>query len=189
MVDGAETGIPAAPAEQPADDRFGKIIPLLESLIAELKGEKTDSDDVSNGQGDQNEQTAALSQDGTDCSGSQSQAMNMDSLDDTISQKLNICRIGDKLNLDGLEQKSILEGKKTIIAKVLPEMRLDGKDEAYINAAYDIAVSETQKRKGVDYQRQQMTGGASAQRFDGIGNVSMADASRKSMIERNGGNE
>ncbi len=189
MGDGAETGIPAAPAEQPADDRFGKIIPLLESLIAELKGEKTDSDDVSNGQGDQNEQTAALSQDGTDCSGSQSQAMNMDSLDDTISQKLNICRIGDKLNLDGLEQKSILECKKTIIAKVLPEMRLDGKDEAYINAAYDIAVSETQKRKGVDYQRQQMTGGASAQRFDGIGNVSMADASRKSMIERNGGNE
>lgn len=189
MEDGSEGVIPAAAAEQPADDRIGKIIPILESLIAELKGEKTDSADVSNGQGDPKKQTAELSQDGTDCSGSQSQAMNMDSADDTISQKLSICRIGDKLNLDGLEQKSILEGKKTIIAKVLPEMRLDGKDEAYINAAYDIAVSETQKRKGVDYQRQQMTGGTPVQRFDGSGNVSMADASRKSMIERNGGNE
>lgn len=39
-----------------------------------------------------------------------------------------------------------------------PNIRLDGKDKAYIDAMYDITKESIGKRKGVDYQRQQMRG-------------------------------
>ncbi len=121
-----------------------------------------------------------------DCSkdGSEDMAgsMNHDSADELFRQRLSICRIGDRLNLDGLENKSILDGKKEIIKKVLPDMRLDGKGKAYIDAAYDIAVEKACGRKDVGYQRQQMTSGGN--RADSR-EESMAAQARQRMIDRN----
>ena len=115
--------------------------------------------------------------------------MNADAADDIFRQRLSICRMGDKLHMDGLEDKSILDGKKAIIAKVFPGMRMDGKGTAYIDAMYDLAVNEAGKRKNVNYQRQQMIGGtAPQQRADSAGG-SMAATARQRMIEREGGNE
>ena len=113
--------------------------------------------------------------------GPQKPALNEDSADEIFRQRLNICRIGDKLNMDGLENKSIIGGKKEIIKKVLPAMRLDGKSSAYIDAAFDLAVGEVKKQKDVEFQKEQMV------RKDGKqeqqGNVSMALEARKRMIE------
>ena len=117
-----------------------------------------------------------------------SQSMNQDSAAVNFQQRLSICRMGDKLHLDGLESKSIIEAKKVIIAKVLPAMRLDGKSNVYVDAAYDIAVSEVQKRKDVSFQKQQMSA-VSAKRIDNKDGESMAFSARQRMIEREGGKE
>ena len=91
--------------------------------------------------------------------------------------------------MDGLEDKSILEGKKAIIKKVYPDMRLDGKPKAYVDAAYDLAVSAAGKRKDVAYQKQQMSANPAPQRRADGQTGSNAAAARQRMIEREGGNE
>lgn len=165
---------PAAPAETPEpenedDGGKGKLICALKELLAVLEGEKEDNVDSSD-----------------DKSGS----MNADAADDIFRQRLSICRMGDKLHMDGLEDKTILDGKKAIIAKVLPDMRMDGKSTAYIDAMYDLAVSEAGKRKDVNYQRQQMSGGSEPQaRTDSTDGLSMAASARQRMIDREGGKE
>ena len=97
--------------------------------------------------------------------------------------------MGDKLRLDGLEEKTIEEGKRAIIEKVLPDLRLDGKGAEYINAAYDLAcesakTQEKFKTGGVEYQRRQMNGSGSQMRNDGTGNKSMAASARQRMLDR-----
>ena len=189
---------PVEPEVEKKDGNMDVVISTLEKLLAELKGgagvaQATDSateegcvtevPTVVEDNADNADNT-----DNDDSSEDQSQSMNNDSADDIIRQRLNICRIGDKLRMDGLENMSIIEGKKAIITKVLPSMRLDGKDKAYIDAAYDIAVGEVEKRKDVDYQRQQMTAGSS-DRADSTDHVSMATSARQRMLEREGGNE
>ena len=123
-----------------------------------------------------------------DSSDDESQSLNADSADEIVRQRLSLCRVGDRLNLDGLEDMSLMDGKRAIIAKVLPNIRLDGKSSAYVNACYDIAVSEVGKRKDVNYQRRQMASGAPQVRSDGI-TTSMAAAARQRMLNREGGNQ
>lgn len=113
--------------------------------------------------------------------------MNADSVDSIISEKLSICRIGDKLRMDGLEKLSIKQAKLAIIKKVFPTMRMDGKSNEYINAIYDMAVSQSNKPKGIEYQKQQMTSGRTAARQDSSTNVSMAASARDRMINRTEG--
>lgn len=91
--------------------------------------------------------------------------MNMDSIDAIVSQKLELGKIGSKLNLDGLETMEISEAKKKVIMAVKPGMRLDGKSEAYIDAAYDVARDIANEMKTTNDQRQQM---ANSQRLDGM---------------------
>ena len=114
--------------------------------------------------------------------------MNMDSIEKIVQQKLQICRIGEKLHLDGLDAMSIREGKKAIVKKAYPHMRLDGKGAGYINACFDFVADEINNRKDANYQRLQMTT-KSAKRADSKENVSMAEAARLRMISRQeGGN-
>lgn len=161
------------------DEDIDMLLACLEKMLAE---EKTD--------GSGEEPPAAKEEppaaDNSDGSGDKSGSLNADSADEIFRQRLSICRVGDKLRMDGLENKSIMDGKKAIIKKVLPDMRLDGKSTAYIDAMYDLAVNEVNKRKGTDYQRQQMAQNP-AKRADSSENVSMARAARERMIK--GGNE
>lgn len=189
---------PAAPSvEEPKapepekEDGGGKdrLICALEELLSVLKGgaeaPPAETTDAADGEGCGPEEK----EDNTDSSDDKSGSMNADAADDIFRQRLSICRMGDKLHMDGLEDKSIMDGKKAIIAKVFPDMRLDGKNTAYIDAMYDLAVNEAGKRKDVNYQRRQMTGGsAPQQRADSAGG-SMAATARQRMIEREGGNE
>lgn len=113
--------------------------------------------------------------------------MNADSVDSIVSEKLSICRIGDKLRLDGLEKLTIKQAKLAIIKKVFPTMRMDSKSPEYINAIYDMAVVQSTKPKGIEYQKQQMTSGRTAARQDSSTNVSMAASARDRMINRTEG--
>ena len=162
------------------DSDIDMLLAAIEKLLAEkqnnsdsdVEEEKMDDEDA--GEGDSNSE-------------SEKKPTNTDSADKIIRQRLNICRVGDKLNLDGLENMSIKQAKKTIIAKVLPTMRVDGKSDAYIDAMYDLAVGEVKKSKNVAYQKQQMIAQAKRKRADS--NESMALSARNRMIHRTGGNE
>lgn len=84
--------------------------------------------------------------------------MNTDSVDKIIRTRIKLGMIGKQINLDGLENMSIMGAKKAIINAVRPSMRLDGKSAAFINAAFECACDDINKstRKGTDYQKKQM---------------------------------
>lgn len=82
--------------------------------------------------------------------------VNMDSVDKIFKTRLDVCRMADKLNLDGIEELSVKEGKKRVIKAVNPKINLDGKSDSYIDAAYDIAKQSFTERKTTDQQRQKI---------------------------------
>lgn len=73
-----------------------------------------------------------------------SSPMNMDSVDQIVRQHLEIARLGDKLGLKGLDTLPVKSARKRIIKAVQPDLRLDGKDSAYIDAAFDMPVPSLQ---------------------------------------------
>ena len=95
---------------------------------------------------------------------------------------LRVVRVGDRLNMDGLESMSVKGAKKAVLKKLKPSLRLDGKSAAYVSAAFDMAVAEMNARKDTNYQRGQMTRKDSAPKpTKAVG--SAADA-RQRMIAR-----
>lgn len=111
--------------------------------------------------------------------------VSMDSIDRIVSERLSILRMGDKLNLDGLETLPIREAKAAIVKAVKPGMRMDGMSDDYVNAAYDMAVASVNARKSTDRQREQMTSGRKTN-FDSAPSHSGSAADRRNaMIDRN----
>ena len=84
--------------------------------------------------------------------------LNVDAVDQIVRQRIQLGLVGRALNMDGLEDMSIMAAKKAVIRAVRPSMRLDGKSAAYINAAYDYAVADvnSRNRKDTSYQIKQM---------------------------------
>ena len=111
--------------------------------------------------------------------------MNHDSasIDKIVTQRLEACRIADRLSLDGVERMGIRDAKKAIVAAVMPNMRLDGKSDSYIDASYDIAKGVAMRRKTTDDQRQQIN---ALFNTDGAETTKAKDpeAHRKDMIDR-----
>lgn len=89
-----------------------------------------------------------------------------------VSQRVELCRLGDKLHLDGMETMPVMQAKKKVVHAVIPGMRLDGKSSAYINAAFDIAKEKVNGRKSVADQRRQIFNADSA-------NAAVRDAGKK----------
>lgn len=189
----------AEPPKAGGDDLNAKVIAVLEKTIADLKGGNADEDDVEGGDdnadGDEfpfggepqkEEEEPKKEEVATDGDDNEGGSLNMDSADELFRQRLGICRVGDKLHLDGLESMSIKEGKKAIINRVFPSMRTDGKDRAYIDAMYDLACDEVNNFNGADYQRQQMLNSRADSAMD---NRTSAEKARQRMLEREGGNE
>lgn len=162
-------------AEQNED--IDMLLAALEKLIAETKA---------NADSQADEESMDEEEENKDSSEDESKSLNADSADKIVRQRLAICRIGDKLNMDGLENMSIKQAKRAIISKVLPAMRVDGKSESYIDAMYDLAVGEVKNRKSVSYQKKQMF---NEQKRRNDSTESMASSARKKMIDREGGNE
>ena len=164
------------------DEDIDMLLACLEKFFAEEKAEGNHDGEEKALDGDGCEEE---NEDGSD---DKSKSLNADSADELFRQRLSICRIGDKLRMDGLENKSIMDAKKAIVKKVIPSMNLDGKSRAYVDAAYDLAVNEVNKRKDVNYQRRQMTSGE-MRRMDAADNQPTAASARQRMIDREGGNE
>lgn len=116
-------------------------------------------------------------------------SVKLDAVESYISQKIELIRLGDKLNMDGIETMKPMDAKKAIIKKVNPNIRLDGKDKAYIDAMFDITKESIGKRKGVEYQRQQMRGDSSDRPAHKQPAADSAAARRMKMIARMDGNE
>ena len=113
--------------------------------------------------------------------------VNLDSVDSIVQDRLDVCRMADKLHLDGIESLSVRDGRKRIIKAVNPKINLDGKSDSYINAAYDIAKQSFHDRKTTDNQRQQMV--ADKVHRDAR-EESNSNSARKKMISRmTGGKE
>ncbi len=130
--------------------------------------------------------------DNKDSSEDESKSMNKDSADieKLVDQRVAIIRIGDKLHMDGIENMDTASAKKAIIGKVYPDIRLDGQTDTYVDCMYDLAVGEVNRKKDVDYQRQQMVGGeAPAGMHTDSADKTMAESARERMIAREGGNE
>ena len=118
--------------------------------------------------------------------------LNHDSLDaivkKKVGQRMELCRLGDKLHLDGMDTLPVMQAKKKVIRTVLPDMRLDGKGDAYINAAFDIAKGKVNGRKTVNDQRRQVFNADSANAATRIANAKNdPDAARTRMIQRHAG--
>lgn len=111
----------------------------------------------------------------------QEKGVNMDSVDRIIQDRLDVCRMADKLHLDGVEKLSVREGRKRVIKAVNPKINLDGKSDSYINAAYDIAKQSFHERRSTDEQRRKMAGDKI--RKDAR-EESNSNSARKNMISR-----
>lgn len=179
--------------DQPADNEaaLGVItqqnedIQTLLDCIDELQARK-DFDDTENPEDKENDDEDDDAN--TDDDESQSGNLNMDSVDRLVSQKLELCRIADKINLDGVERMSITAAKKAIIRKAKPGVRLDGKSKAYIDAMFDITKEAIAKKRSTDTQRRQMFNGDS--RSKAPSSMTAASKARQAMINRqNGGNK
>lgn len=105
-----------------------------------------------------------------------------------VSQRVELCRLGDKLHLDGMESMPVMQAKKKVVHAVIPGMRLDGKSRAYINAAFDIAKGKINGRKTVADQRRQVFNADSANAaVRNVGKKNDPDAARDRMIQRHAG--
>lgn len=111
--------------------------------------------------------------------------LNADSVDAIVRARVKIGIAAEKLHLDGLESMSMKAAKKTIIRAVRPGINLDGKSDAYINAAFDYACEDVKRttRKDTRYQKKQMFNKDSRNIFAEAKSGSAEDARRK-MIER-----
>lgn len=122
--------------------------------------------------------------------------INTDSVDKAVDKRLrdylDVCRVADRLNLDGVENMSLTNARKKVISAVNPKLRLDGKSDAYIQAAYDIAKQNVAGRKKVDMQRRNIMSKSNYDSMDSNA-VSSAASAREKMIERrekkNGGKD
>ena len=133
-----------------------------------------------------------------DGSEDESKSMNNDSADVAelvnreVNRRLSAIRIGDKLHMDGLENMDTKSARIAIIKRVHPDIRLDGQSDSYLDAMYDLTVGEVNKRKDVNYQRQQMVQNApktEARADSSQDNRPTAASAREKMLQREGGNE
>ena len=111
--------------------------------------------------------------------------LNADGIDRLVRQRVQIGMLGKELNLDGLENMSARKAKKKIIKAVRPNVRLDGKSTAYINAMFACAADDIKrsKRKDTKYQKKQMFN-ADSRSYRSRPKKGSSEARRNAMIKR-----
>ena len=119
--------------------------------------------------------------------------VNMDSaeiqrtVDAMVTERLGVCRIGEKLGLD-LQNKPVMDAKREVIAKTEPNVRLDGLSDEAVNGMYLMAKAKVESMKSTDVQRQQMFNADGMAQQTQVEENSAASA-RQRMIDRMGGNQ
>ncbi len=180
-------------AEQEGD--IEALLGVIDELQAASDMSAADEDDTNCDDGDQEENTdeddSEENTDEDDQEGNTDEddkPVNMDSVDSLVEQRLrdylDVCRIADRLNLDGVENMSLKNARKKVINAVNPKLRLDGKSDAYINAAYDIAKQSVASRKKVNDQRKRIMSSSNFDSMDLGSAGSSAASAREKMIAR-----
>ena len=167
-------------AQQDAD--IQKLLDFIAQLQAKIDFDEASEPKAENNADEEGAEEASQEE-------KKDESVNMDSIDAYISQKIELIRLGDKLHMDGIDAMKPMDAKKAIIKKVNPNIRLDGKDKAYIDAMYDITKESIGKRKGVDYQRQQMRGDGMEKGVRKAPDAQSAAAKRAGMIARMDGTD
>lgn len=165
------------------DSDIQKLLDIIAQLQAKIDFDEASSEETNTDEEGDPQPEAAPAEE------KKEESVNMDSIDAYVSQKIELIRLGDKLHMDGIDAMKPMDAKKAIIKKVNPNIRLDGKDKAYIDAMYDITKESIGKRKGVDYQRQQMRGDAAEKETRKAPDAQSAAAKRAGMIARMDGTD
>lgn len=165
------------------DSDIQKLLDFIAQLQAKIDFDEASSEETNTDEEGDPQPEAAPAEE------KKEESLNMDSIDAIVSQKIELIRLGDKLHMDGIDAMKPMDAKKAIIKKVNPNIRLDGKDKAYIDAMYDITKESIGRRKGVDYQRQQMRGDAAEKGTRKAPDAQSAAAKRAGMIARMDGTD
>lgn len=168
-------------AQQDAD--IQKLLDFIAQLQAKIDFDEASSEETNTDEEGDPQPEAAPAEE------KKEESVNMDSIDAYVSQKIELIRLGDKLHMDGIDTMKPMDAKKAIIKKVNPNIRLDGKDSAYIEAMYDITKESIGRRKGIDYQRQQMRGDGMEKGVRKAPDAQSATAKRAGMIARMDGTD
>ena len=179
MLEEDEDDVEELPEDEMEEDEDDVEEELTEE---ELEEDEDDVEELPEEEMEEDEDDLEEEMDGCD----DEKRMNADSVDAIVRERIQLGIIGNKLHLDGLENRGIRAAKKAVIRKVNPNIRLDGKSSAYIDAAYDCAVAKVKKmkpksKKTVSYQKKQMFNKDSRTVSH---NKNSADAARQRMIAR-----
>ena len=147
------------------DEDIGTLLDIIDTLLAKQDfGKNADGDDCGIKK-DEKPAAPAFSEDDDEEEEktsnpfvSDKDKLNTDSVDRIVRQRIKMGMIGQKLHMDGLENMSIMSAKKAIVKAVRPGIRLDGKTPAYINAIFDMACDEINRKSvnSTDAQRAEM---------------------------------
>lgn len=189
-----QEGDPATPEEALAviaqqDEDMNELLEVIEEIMAQADFAET-APAVSEDEGNEDEDEIAEALKG---GGEVTITLQTDAMDKVVRERVKLIRLGEQLNLDGLDDMKPLDAKKAIIKKVNPNMRLDGKGKTYINAAFDAAIASLGTAgtgKDCNFQRRQMSSRMDSTDYTPTGKTGAARA-RERMIERqmNGGTE
>lgn len=179
-------------AEQEAD--IESLLNVIDELQAANDMSAADEDDLTEDGEDTKKTTTDeddLTEDEEDTEPEEEgKSTNADSIDKMVGKQLraylDVCRVADRLNLDGVENMKLLDARKKVIKAVNPKLRLDGKSANYINAAYDIAKQNSEGRKGVNNQRKSMMQRADNAEYLASATKSGASDARDRMMEKRG---
>lgn len=78
-------------------------------------------------------------------------------IDTIVRERLAVARVGDKLGIVGIEAMPIRDAKCAVIKHVNPKLNLDGRSDAYIDAAYDLAAEQANGGSSVASQLKGMS--------------------------------
>lgn len=158
---------------------------LLEMLDKKQEGECEDKPDAAaNADDDDDEQQNADDDDEENTDDDDEDAnegdkvMNADSIDALVRARAAMSRLGEKYNIDGLDDLSMINAMRKVISVATPGVRLDS--EAEIKGAFRVAVAALRSQKTIEDQRRQMHSGMRTDGYRG----SQADAARQRMINK-----
>lgn len=149
------------------DEELRSLWEILQALLA-----KRDEDDIEAQNKYSNKWDKNFEED-------EDEELTKDNIDKIVRNRMELGRIGDSLDLKGLESLEPMEAKKTIIKKARPRVKLDGQKKGYIDALFDLVVDEINQKKGFNMVKPFNSDG-----FGYCGQMSLSDNAREKMLRR-----
>lgn len=102
--------------------------------------------------------------------------MNADSIDTIVRARTAMSKLGEKYHIDGLDDLSMSDAMRKVVAFATPGIRLDSESE--LKGAFKVAVATLKSQKTIDDQKAQMYSGVRNDSSE----KSQADSARQRMI-------